>query len=152
MVIDLKDKKLCVDVICTILNGDCESIPHDLSCLLKDEKLNIEIPNNLEFVYNNYVLYSILTGHEIDFNLLHSKLEKLYCIKDLHNLDEYVMLFSPEREKRLYYKNIDRDNISDLVNNDMYIIAMVNMYSYMNKRLINLEGRLSYIKKINNIE
>lgn len=148
----LQDRKLCFQIIDSILHGNNISIPSDMSYLLKDSELNIFIPKGLEFIYIKFILEYIITGHELNLNALKAKLEKFDDIKDLPDLDEFATMFLSDRDKEIFYKNIDADIIMELVSNDMYIIALVNMYHFMEKKLYNLEGRLSYIRKVKNIE
>lgn len=148
----LQDRKLCFQIIDSILHGNNISIPSDMSYLLKDSELNIFIPKGLEFIYIKFILEYIITGHELNLNALKAKLEKFDDIKDLPDLDEFATMFLSDRDKKIFYKNIDADIIMELVSNDMYIIALVNMYHFMEKKLYNLEGRLSYIRKVKNIE
>lgn len=147
----LQDSKLCFQIIDSILHGNNISIPSDMSYLLKDSELNIFIPKGLEFIYIKFILEYIITGHELNLNALKAKLEKFDDIKDLSDLDEFATMFLSDRDKEIFYKNIDADIIMGLVSNDMYIIALVNMYHFMEKKLYNLEGRLSYIRKVKNI-
>ena len=148
----LQDRKLCFQIIDSILHGNNISIPSDMSYLLKDSELNIFIPKGLEFIYIKFILEYIITGHELNLNALKAKLEKFDDIKDLPDLDEFATMFLSDRDKEIFYKNIDADIIMELVSNDMHIIALVNMYHFMEKKLYNLEGRLSYIRKVKNIE
>ena len=148
----LQDRKLCFEIIDSILHGNNMSIPNDISYLLKDSELNIFIPKGLEFIYIKFILEYILTGHEFNKNLLKEKLEKFKDVANLPDLDEFATMFMSDRDKEIFYRNIDVNNIMEFVSIDMHVIALVNMYHFMEKKLYNLEGRLSYIRKIKGIE